>query len=745
MLGLFLPLLVCAVEEEDKEKSNDADRVVENIMVIGNQENISHMPGSAQLVTKDDIRGQNYDDINRALLKVPGVYVREEDGFGLFSNISLRGVDTTRSAKITMMEDGVMIAPAPYSAPSAYYSPTAGRMNGIEVLKGSSQIKFGPHTTGGVINYISTPIPNQKKMYLKTTFGDFNEKRYHAYAGNTVENKAGEFGFVLEGFKRQNDGFKSIDETPDFTNGDDTGFNKLDALLKLSWKPNTELYQLFEFKYGASDLNANETYLGLTLEDFRANPNRRYAASRFDNIDSKESQKSLRHTISPTSNFDIVTTFYQTDFKRNWYKLSKINGQKPSIVLAMQGESFDCAKGLVACEFNVKANNRSYSSQGIESMLFSRFDTGTVSHELVFGVRNHKDDVTRFQWQDTFIQAQDGTIINRIDGIPGDAGDRYQQTKALALFVQDTIELGNLTLTPGVRYEMLDQISQDPNGTLQSVGGSKGRDGKNSFNMQAVGIGATYEFNQSWSGFAGVHTGFSPPNPRATRSGLDPETSTAIELGVRYSTFSQALSAEATFFYTSFKDLIVVDNVGGAGSGDSENFGEVISKGLEFSLQYDAGIANDWVVRNPYYFNMTYTSAIQQNDARSTDPESIFSFGRKGNKVPYIPDLTLSVGTGIEADKWSILLSANYVGDTFTSANNVDQAINGDGNPDIRFGKTDSSFVMDFSANYYFNDKFKIFAGIQNLADRSYIVSRQPDGVRGGLPRFIYTGFEIEL
>jgi Fe(3+) dicitrate transport protein len=741
--AMCLPKITSASEK--KGNSENKKMTVENVLVIGGKENISHIPGSAHLVTKDDVRQQNYDDINRALAKVPGVYVREEDGFGLFSNISLRGVDTTRSAKVTMMEDGILIAPAPYSAPSAYYSPTTGRMNGFEVLKGSSQIKFGPHTTGGVINYISTPIPNQQKMYLKSTFGDFNEQRFHTYVGNSVESQAGKFGFLFEGYKRKNDGFKRIDKTPDFTKGNDTGFDKQDVLLKLSWEPSTDVYQLFEFKHGSSDLNANETYLGLTEEDFRINPNRRYSASRFDNIVSKESQNSLRYTISPTQNIDFVTTIYQTDFKRNWYKLSKINSQKPSIVLAMGGESFDCIKGLVACDFNVKANNRFYSSQGIDSMLFSRFNTGNIEHEIVLGVRKHKDDVTRFQWEDTYFQDQDGNIINRIDGVPGTAGNRYQQTKALAIFFQNTMEIGHLTLTPGIRFEKLDQISEDPKGTLQGAGGSKGRNGINSFNMRAIGLGGTYEIDESWSGFAGVHTGFSPPNPRGTRNGLDPETSTAVELGLRFKSIDQALAVEATVFHTSFKDLIVVDNVGGAGTGESENFGEVKSKGLEFSLDYDAGLSNDWAISNPYFFSATYTDAVQQNDARSTDPESIFSFGRNGNKVPYIPKITYSFGTGLETDKWSILVSANYVDESFTSANNVNQAINGDGNPDIRFGKTDSSLVMDISASIFIKDNIKIFAGAQNLLNKSYIVSRQPDGIRGGMPRFIYAGFEIDL
>ena len=103
------------------------------------------------------------------------------------------------------------------------------------------------------------------------------------------------------------------------------------------------------------------------------------------------------------------------------------------------------------------------------------------------------------------------------------------------------------------------------------------------------------------------------------------------------------------------------------------------------------------------------------------------------------------MGTGIESKNWGSSITGSYVSETFTSAKNVDDQVNGAGNPDARFGKTDAYFIMDVSAFYRIENGMKFFGGIQNLLNEQYNVSRQPAGSRPGMPLFAYAGIEVGI
>lgn len=283
--------------------------------VLGSKEAIKLQVGSVAYISKEELQMQHDTNVNRILQRVPGVYVREEDGYGNFLNVSIRGADGTRSEKLTLMEDGILTAPAPYSAPAAYYAPNAARMSGIEVLKGSSQVRFGPQTTGGVLNYISTPIPEERETRVRVQAEEDSTFSGHVSSGETVENATGRFGYLVELYGMRSDGYRDIQKS-----GQDAGFERVEPMIKLSWEPNTSMPQRFEFKYGATSFDANESYLGLTEADADATPYARYAASQFDNIDTTQLRSYLNWSFHPAERTEVESTLYYSTFKRNFQR-----------------------------------------------------------------------------------------------------------------------------------------------------------------------------------------------------------------------------------------------------------------------------------------------------------------------------------------------------------------------------------------------------------------------------------------
>ena len=94
--------------------ADDRINLIEEVVVIGSKDEIRKIAGSGGLIDEQELDRMDYTDLNQILSSIPGVYFREEDGFGLRPNIGIRGATTDRSQKITMMEDGILIGPAPY-------------------------------------------------------------------------------------------------------------------------------------------------------------------------------------------------------------------------------------------------------------------------------------------------------------------------------------------------------------------------------------------------------------------------------------------------------------------------------------------------------------------------------------------------------------------------------------------------------------------------------------------------------
>jgi len=751
LLGiLFLVLFASPAFAADKDKNAEQvanDILMREVSIIGSKYKVKDIAGSATFLDVQDIREHTLDDINRILRRVPGVNLREEDGMGLFPNISLRGVDSARSSKVTIMEDGILMAPAPYSAPSAYYTPTTGRMSGIEVLKGSSQIQYGPHTTGGAINFLSTPVPTTETVYSKSTFGTYNEIRNHSYFGNTTQlDGGGKFGYLVEYYTRSNTGFKDLDVNPASMRGSaDTGFAKQEPMLKMFYEPKTAKYQRYEAKIGWTGLDANETYLGLSTDDFRNDPYRRYAASRFDEIESTQFRSSIKHLIELDSNTSLVTTLYGNTFHRNWQKLNKVSGNNLSKALTVAAQK-QIIEGYAAGTLELKNNNRGYYMYGIQSVLAHKHMQGDTEHNIEVGVRFHYDQIRRKQWEEDFTQDANGNIT-AVNVTPrGAAGNRLQRTYATTVHATDAIKKGKWTFTPGARIETLKQEYCDDNTNCASATMEQ------STTYSVIVGGASLKYDMYDSGgedldvFGGVHRGFSPSSPRSRlKSGIKEETSIGFELGTRYSNAKKAFASEAVFFLTRLNDMVVNDSVGGTGTGASANLGKVQTAGLELQASYDHGLAKGWAIQTPSYVTATYTDARFMSSVGSDDSESIFAGAKQDNMLPYIPEVSINFGFGAIYKKVSASIDANFVSAAYADGSNSASISDPDGTPNERFGKIDSRLVIDASMGYQYSNKLRIFGNIRNLANTQYMVSRQPHGPRPGAPLTFMGGLEFNL
>lgn len=722
-------------EKQQKTKKKDSIENLKEVIItanklLGSKFEAKNRTGSAYYLSSKDIEKHNYIDITRVMAEVPGVNIYEEDGFGLRPNISLRGTSPERSSKITLMEDGVLAAPAPYSAPAAYYFPNVARMQAVEVLKGSSQIQYGPFTTGGAINFVSTEIPSSFQGEIKSNYGSFVTTNTLARFGDSNQN----VGYVIEYMKNRSDGFK------DLNGPGGTGFDRDDIVgkIKINTNPDAKIYQSVELKLQYSDEDSDETYLGLTQEDFEKRPFRRYAGSQVDNMRTFHRQVMLTHTAKFSENFALTTRFYNNEFSRNWFKLDRViaNGSTVKISDLLENpndfpQAFSYITGSYSPDdaLRVKNNNREYYSRGIQTKFDYHFITGQIFHDIEVGFRYHTDEEDRFQWFDDF-RMNNGIMQLTNSGTPGTESNRISGADAISAHVLYKLKFNKLTLTPGLRYENVELIRENYGTSDIDREGTNLDITNNNFDQLIPGIGANYKFNNNISAFLGIHKGFAPAGFVENQN---PEESLNFELGTRFS--YKGLSGELIGFYNDYSNMLGSDLAATGGiDGDLDlfNAGEVDVKGIEFQLRYD-------ILKNTKHnlpISLAYTYTDTEFRTAFSSPIGIWGNVEAGDQLPYIPENQFNLGIGYGYDRFEFNLNARYRDEFRTTA--------GTGLIPLE-NKVESLFLIDASTAYQLNSKMKLTANVINLLDNKYLAARVPAGLRPGHPFGIYAGFHLRF
>jgi Fe(3+) dicitrate transport protein len=721
-----LSLIICLnLNSQEPKQINDSiipldEVIIKGNTILGNKFVAKNRTGAAYYLSTEELAQFDYTDINRALSKISGINFYEEDGFGLRPNISIRGTSPERSSKIAIMEDGILISPAPYSASSAYYFPSVARMQAIEVLKGSSQIQYGPYTTGGAINFVSTEIPQKFRGKISTSYGSFKTGQTHATIGNSSE----KFGYMFEILNYNSDGFKSLNEDLN------TGFDINEITSKIKFVPKTtNIDQSFELKFHTYDEISNETYLGLTETDFQKNPYLRYPGSEKDKMSAEHKQYVLTHELFVNEKIKITSNFYENRFKRNWYKLDDVvhdnNSQKISKVISNPSqypEHLKILSGELDYEnaLKVKANNREYISRGIQTKIdYHWYGKNESFNDLELGIRIHYDEEDRFQWEDIY-NINNGFMALESYGEKGSQGNRISFANSFASYIMYKYKFKGLTISPGLRYESI-KLGRDDFGKsnpLRNIENLSTRENKVS--VLIPGVGFNYTFSNNLSVFGGIHKGYSPPG---SSDGQKAEESVNSELGIRFST--KKLNGEIIAYRNDYSNLLGNDlaATGGFGEMDPFNAGKALVNGFEVLLNTSI---SKYI---PISFSYTLTDAKFLTSFGST--QDIWGEVNNGDQIPYIPKHQFSSSLSYRISKLDINLNASYNGKFSTLANGTEEI--------------SSYLILDLSMKYRIKKDIFLKSKILNLLDKKYAVSKAPAGLRPGHPFGIYTGIEYKF
>jgi Fe(3+) dicitrate transport protein len=703
------------------------EQSLNELVIIGDEASASALPGSAHVVSEEDLATMKYSDVHQVVREVPGVYYLQEEGYGLRPNIGIRGSGSGRSGKVTLMEDGVLMAPAPYVAPAAYYFPAFGRMNGMEVLKGPDLLRYGPQTVGGAINLRSTPIPETASGHVTTEISEDGGKRAHAWYGASTE----QTGILVETHQQEVDGYKDI-------RGSDreTGFDKQDYVIKLRLNSPTtaDTYHQLDLKVDHSEELSNETYLGLTDQDFDADPDQRYFASERDNMDTQRTGYMARHLVDLNNNVTLTTTAYRNEFARNWYKAAGLGGL---IEDANGGDATALAqlRGQQDLQFDIKNNNREYVSQGLDFKADWSTSLAAMTHALTFGTRFHDDEVDRFQPIDTYNQLTGSGrptlefVSSTLNTGISSGDNRVEEAEAWSSFIADRIDVNErLTVTALLRYEDIEtreiRYSDQARNTVD-------RERSNNTAEWLPGVGATYDLDGGITLLGGVHRGMAPASP-GSEDNVEPEISVNYELGARFS--RGATRAELIGFYSDYSNTVencsVATPCSDSSTSGSFSQGESRVQGIEALIGHEFTLANGLTA--PVQANWTYTNA---EITETADDGSVL----KGDNLTYLPENVVNLRAGLRAgDQWDA-----YVNVGFVDRMCIDNTCHRGG--DNTFSETESLTVVDLSGSYALTSNARLFAKIANVLDDQKIVARSPDGARPNLPRTGYLGMSVDF
>jgi Fe(3+) dicitrate transport protein len=670
------------------------------IEVVGTPERLREQPGSATVLDQADLEVARTLTINEALRRVPGVNVRDEEGFGLRPNIGIRGQNPTRSTKTLLLEDGLPAAYAPYGDNASYYSAPFDRYERIEVLKGVGMLRFGPQLISGVVNYITPEPPQVLGGLVQLMAGNRDYVNGHARIGGG--------GALLDLIHKQGDGAR-----------DNLELEQTDLNAK---------YVVELGGAGALTLRANYlsedsvvTYSGITDAEL-ANFGREYNPFENDEFEIERYGGSATHELGLGDSAVLTTSAYWFYFDRDWWRQSSTTTDTQCGTAFRDARLRGSAVDVNACDSR-QGRLRTYYTRGIEPRLAWSTEALGAEHDVEFGLRYHDESQQREQIN---ASSPTGTTGTRVE-------NNRRTTDAWSGYVYDRIAWGDFALVPVARYESID---------FTRANQLSGAEGDESLDQWIPGLGFTWDFADRLTLFGGVHRGFAPPRAEdiIDNNGgsvdVDAEESTNLELGLR-GEFAAGIAFEGALFASDFSNQLVVGSIAGGSTPLAQ--GETRYQGAELALDWrnEGGFG---LPGTPYArAALTWLGTAEQETPFIAVSNNQPIAGSGGDKrLPYAPKGLATVAAGYRQGAWDAFIEMQAVDDQYADFANTELPVaNGSG----QLGRIAGYAVWNLSLNWVPDPAagWSAFAAVKNAGDRDHIVDRTR-GIQIGNPRQYLVG-----
>src|ERR1700754_1402863 len=704
---------------------------LEGVKVVGNwlddatTNTVQNHPGARTVVRREELREAGAINLRDALRRIPGVQVQESNGTGgsdVSLNVGVSGLTSRLSPRSTILLDGVPLAVAPYGQPQVSMAPVGlGNLQAVDVVRGGGSVRYGPQNVGGIINFVTRDIPetfggSAGVQFQGSEHGGIRTNT-NAFVGGTTQNGLGVAllynGLHGPGFREHEDN-ESID----------------DVMLKTKYAITSEdtLTGSIHHYDGQAGMPG-----GLDQADYNADP---FQSRRpFDDFHGRRTDYVLKYShVDDRRSFE-VQTYYSDSFRGSHIETIT---QNPN--------------GSYTHQLN--AYPRDYHVFAIEPRYSQLFDWGQVTHEISVGYRYTSEAMHEQTYRNNKFTSNlyyTPYNSNPYDGPFILSGNNTGSNEAHAVYIDDTINAGNWTITPGIRYERIDSEWQAHPSATVVVKGPTSRTKDYSKPLPALNV--IYHLSDALKLYANAETSFGSlqyfqigqkDSTNQFAAGLKPETARTYEIGTRYDT--KAWGGEISLFRVNFDhELQLVGklrNVPDSYDGWTA-LGATTHKGVETAGHVYFGAFNDDLEGLTLWGTATYTHAIYKHG----------SFA--GKDLPFYSRRTANLGLRYGIAQWTFNLDAfsqsrqhSPGSPTFDPANpSVYQT---EPTPEGDLGDIPGWTTYNARAEYAFDpslSNLRLGVGVKNFTDKRYFTrsTDNNDGIYVGQPRTYFMQASVDF